>query len=628
MMPRSKGFTLQPENDLLFKRILAARLFTLALFGLLLGRLWYLQILQGAAYEQAAWRTHIREVRLPAPRGVIYDTHGDILAGSRPAYHVAIMPSAMADPELELRRLAQLVDFTPEEWAAAREVVRTQSIPAFQLVTVKGDIDIRTITRVEEELITLPGVLIANAPLRDYPQGSLAAHVVGYVGEISPAMLEQRRTEEYRQQTLAGKSEASRQFLQVRLNYRAGDLVGKCGIEAVYDEYLRGQEGGQRWEVDARGKPVRALDARPATPGGNVQLTLDLKLQRVAEKALEGKVGAVVVLDPRNGAVRVLASSPTFNPNEFIPRIDRQTYRTLLQNPYRPFLNRATQGTYPPGSTFKMVTTTAGLKAQVISRGTTSHCAGGIRRGMWFGCWSHHGTVALLQAIAQSCDVFFYRVGERLGPERLAQCARDFGLGSPTGLDLPSEAAGVIPSEAWLQATHQRRWYLGDTLNISIGQGDILATPLQMALVAATVANGGTVYRPQLVKRIEDSEHRPLQVFTPQEIRRLDLAPHILKTVREGMSEAVRTGTGRGVRIPGVEIAGKTGSAEIGGRKPHAWFVSFAPYPHPRYATAVIVEHGGHGSESAAPITRQIYEAAFGINQEPAPAPATAIRGD
>jgi penicillin-binding protein 2 len=367
--------------------------------------------------------------------------------------------------------------------------------------------------------------------------------------------------------------------------------------------------------VNARGEVVEPLPPEPTTPGGSVYLALDMKLQQVAEEALRGKVGAVVAVDPRNGAVRVMASSPAYDPNVFIPPIDRQALQDILNHPRQALLNRAVRA-YPPGSTFKLVTASAALKSGAISRGTAAHCSGGYRRGRWFGCWRTHGTVRLLAAIAASCDVYFYKAAEKMGPEALQAVARDFGLGERTGLGVPAEVAGNVPTEQWLLAHEHRQWYGGDTLNTAIGQGAVLVTPLQMALVTATVANGGDLYQPQLVERIVDGEGEKIYTFRPKLRRRVGVPAKALKTVREGMYQAVygRGGTGAGVRVPGVAIAGKTGSAETQGHA-HAWFVSFAPYDHPTLACAVIVEHGRHGSESAVPITKEIYRAAFGVDK-------------
>jgi len=573
----------------------ALRLVMVGMFGVLLARLWFLQMLQAEEYEKAARLNRIRLVPTKAPRGVIYDLRGEILATNRTAYHLAVMPRGMPEPGMEVKRLQQLVDFTPEERAALERTVRDHSLPPFRSVPVKKDLDIGTITRVEEELVTLPGILIESTPQRVYPQGTLAAHIIGYVGEINAAELEERREK----------------------GYRPGDLIGKCGIERRYDEVLRGRSGGQWVEVNARGDPIQFLGTKPMTPGGSITLTLDLRLQRVAEEALQGKVGAVVALDPRNGAVRVMASSPTFDPNLFIPRAAPQTWRELIANPHHPLMNRAIQNQYPPGSAFKLVTAAAGLTEGVITPNTSVYCPGVYHLGSWaFGCWSRHARVDVLQGLGQSCDCFFYETGKRLGGTKLQTYARDFGLGEPTGIDLPFERGGRIPDEAWMQRRHGRPWYGGDNLNLAIGQGDVQVTPLQMALVTSVIANGGKLYVPQLVKRAVDGEGRILYEFQPKLRREVKISPQALRLVREGMREAVygRGGTGRRVRLPGLEIAGKTGSAQDPPREEtHAWFVSFAPYRHPTLAVCVFIEQGGHGGEAAAPIARKIYAAAFGI---------------
>jgi penicillin-binding protein 2 len=602
------------EKSALHRRILVLRLVLAGLFLILLARLWQLQILHGAEYEHAAWQNRIRTILTMAPRGVVYAAGKEILATSRAAYAITILPCQFQEPELELRRLAQLIDLDAGTVATIRQKLKDRRLPPFQSVVVKEDVDVATLARLEEERITLPGVLVENRPVRFYPHGSLAAHVIGYVGQISALELQYRRSPQYLERVGQRYGQACLERFEQRgmLQFSLNDIVGKAGVEKTYDVALRGWGGGQRVVVNARGEVVEPLPPEPAVPGGNVYLTLDLKLQEVAEKALQGRVGAVVAVDVQNGAVRVLASSPTYDPNVFIPPTDGKVLRGLLDHPRQALMNRAVRA-YPPGSTFKLVTASAALTHGAISPRTVVYCGGGYRKGRWFGCWRAHGAVNLRSAIAASCDVYFYRAAEAMGPEALQRTARDFGLGEPTGLDLPGEVPGLIPTAAWMQAHEHRRWYGGDTLNMAIGQGAVSVTPLQMALVAAAVANGGLLFQPQLVERIVDGEGQEIYTFRPKVRRRVQVPAEVLELVRQGMYQAVygRGGTGAGVQIPGVSIAGKTGSAETQGHA-HAWFVSFAPYDHPRLACAVIVEHGRHGSEAAVPITRQIFQAAFG----------------
>lgn len=602
------------EKSALYRRILILRLVLIGLFLILLARLWQLQILHGAEYERAAWQNRIRTLLTMAPRGVIYAANKEILATSRASYCITILPCQFKEPELELRRLAQLIDLEAETVATLRQQLKDRCLPPFQSVVLKKDVDVATLTRLEEELITLPGVLVENRPVRFYPRRSLAAHVIGYVGQVSPTQLQYRQSPQYLEQVRQQYGPACLHRFEQRgvLRFSPNDIVGKAGVEWLHDVALRGWGGGQRVVVNAQGEVVEPLPPEPTVPGGSVYLTLDLKLQEVAEKALQGKVGAVVAVDPRNGAVRVLASSPTYDPNVFIPPVDRQMLHQLLDHPRQALLNRALRA-YPPGSTFKLVTASAALKNRAISPHTVISCGGSYWKGRRFGCWRAHGAMNLRSAIAASCDVYFYKAAERMGPEALQASARDFGLGEQTGLGLPGEVAGTIPTAAWMQTYQHRRWYGGDTLNMAIGQGAVSTTPLQMALVAAAVANGGILFQPQLVERIVDGEGEEIYSFQPKVRGRVKIPAAALEIVRQGMYQAVygRGGTGAGVQVPGVSIAGKTGSAETHGHA-HAWFVSFAPYDHPRLACAVIVEHGRHGSEAAVPISREIFRAAFG----------------
>lgn len=590
------------------------------LFLGLLARLWYLQIAQGAAFLAQAERNRVRRVPLPAPRGLILDRHGDVLATSRAFHSIAVVPAALPSRKKEakrreqvLRTLSYLLKTTPPEIEKRLAEARRLKGNAYDPVRVAERVDIKTITLIEENKPRLgPAVLVTDEITRFYPRGALAAHVLGYTGVVTKEDLDRSKTKE--------NPPGVR-----RLRY--DDVLGKSGIEAQYDALLAGTPGSALYEVDARLQPVRRLNTVPEKAGHTLTLTLDEKLQRAAEEALGNarNSGAVAVIDVRDGGVLALASRPTFDPNIFsLGRRDfNRAYRQIVANTKHPLINRAVSSRFPPGSTFKMVTAAAALE-KGISRPHSPHyfCSGGLRLGRFFGCWSTHGSVDLMRALADSCDVYFYQSALRLGnpegsgPTYLAKMARSFGLGRPTGIDLPTDGAGLVPDPDWRTRYHRKRpalarWYPGNTLNMSIGQGDVLATPLQMALVTAAVANGGGVWRPHILQAVRDGNGKVVQKFQPSKTQTAASAAN-LAIVRAGMRLVVTAGTGKSIALPQVAVAGKTGSAEDDNHGlPHAWWVCFAPYDKPRIAIAVIVENSGHGSANAVPVAKRILEAAF-----------------
>jgi penicillin-binding protein 2 len=440
----------------------------------------------------------------------------------------------------------------------------------------------------------LPGIIVLEEPVRVYPHRTLAAHVLGHVGAVTDEELE------------------SRPDLQLF------DWTGKMGIERVYDRYLQGEHGREVMEVDALGAPIRRLRREPARAGQTLVLTLDARLQAVAERALQGKRGAVVALDPKTGEVLALASSPSFDPNWFSTGIKPERWRWLISHPAHPLQNRAIATTHPPGSTFKIVTAVAALMFGKVTPSTRIPCGGGRVVGRrFFRCWRRHATLDLEHAIGQSCDSYFYTLGLAVGPDRLAQVARLMGLGEKTGIDLPGESSGVIPTPAWKRHRYRERWYGGDTANMAIGQGYVAVTPLQMALVACAVANKGVVMRPHLLKERRDAQGRVIAKTTPKVLHRLPAPPSVWETVKRGMLAAVYSpgGTAGRLRDLPIQVAGKTGSSEHRkGAKTHAWFIAFAPADRPQIALCVMVEESGHGGEVAVPIAKEIL-AAFAQRQ-------------
>lgn len=566
-----------------------------ALFGILGIRLFDLQVVRSETYRRLSEENRIRVVPVDAPRGHILDRNGEVLVCNRPSYVVSVVPFKLRQMDETIRALGEIVEVSPD---AINERVNKSMYRRFEPVKIKRDIDFETLAIIQEHKLDLPGVIYQVEPRREYLQGRLGAHFLGAVGEISSQELE----------ALASHG------------YRHGSLVGKWGLEKQYEPILRGDDGVQYVEVSALGREIGPLpDRDPIEPqsGSDLVLTIDLSLQRVAEEALSDTVtGAVVAIDPANGEVLAMVSRPTFDPNLFTTVIPESTWRRLNEDPGRPLLNRAVQGTYPPGSIFKVVTACAGLEHGIISQHTRfAPCRGAFKYGdRWFGCWrpEGHGSLDLVSAMAQSCDVYFYQLGLKLGLERWSKFAAACGLGMPLGLDIPNEAGGLIPSKDFFNRRYGRgKWSTGVLLNLSIGQGEVLVTPLQMACLMAALANGGTIYRPRLVKEIRSAGGR-VNVQQPQVVGHLPLSASSLEIILKSLRAVVRhpLGTGRLAAVDGLAVAGKTGTAQNPHGEDHAWFGGFAPADgSPQIAVVVLVEHGGHGGSTAAPVAGKIIEA-------------------
>lgn len=578
-----------------------------AIFAL---RLVYLQVIQGDELLERSQRNSIRTERLTAPRGEIVDRKGRVLATTRPAFHLEVVPSELRDPPRTLTILARLLGEEPERLRDSFGDPRGRA--RFQPVRLSADLDWERLARVESHRHALPGVLTEVRPYRQYPHGRLAAHLLGSLGEVSPAQLESERFEDY----------------------RPGDVVGKSGVEALFEPYLRGRAGGRNVVVDVAGREVEVLDRIEPRSGSRLVLALDLDLQRVAEEALaaaappgEPVSGAVVALDPRDGGVLAMASLPAFDPNAFSGRIDPAVWRELTGDPMKPLQNRALSGQYPPGSTYKAYVAAALLEEGLRTPTTRVFCPGGFAFGnRTYRCWKRggHGSVDLHRSLMQSCDVYYYRGGLDLGIDRMASYVKAFGLGSKTGIGLDGEQPGLVPTTEWKQRRFGQPWLPGETVSASIGQGYNLVTPLQLAVSYATLANGGHVLRPRLALEAIG----PGGVVVPQqreEIRRVPVSDEHLALVREGLHAVVDApgGTGRRAQVPGVSVAGKTGTAQVvrlektAGRtglaiprpyRDHAWFASFAPVEEPEIVVAVLVEHGGGGGANAAPIAQKVLQ--------------------
>lgn len=578
---------------------------TLLLFAILGLRLAQLQVVRGERYARLSDRNRIRRILLPAPRGRVYDRNGVLIADSRPSFTVTVIPTEL--PDSALPTLAELLDVAPAE--LKRQLERVAKVPA--PVSVRRDADITTVARIEENNFRLPGVLIRVDPVRNYPKGWRYCHVLGHLGEISEDEL---------------KADSS---------YRRLDFVGRAGIEARYEKRLRGRDGHQYAEVDARGRAIGTLPERrpePAIPGCDLHLTLDDRLQGLASRLVAGYDRAAVVgMEIRTGAILCLVSQPGFDPNIFISPIDAPTWNAIVANPSKPFYNRAVSSAYPPGSTIKPLVALSALQQQLVTPGTTLNpCVGKLRYGNRdFRCWSVHGRVNLLEAIAQSCNVYFYQLGLRLGLDSLTAWCRRFGLGTRTGIDLPAEGDGNIPDRQWLDARYGRgKWTSGVVLNFAIGQGEISATPLQLCLAYAAIAGDGVCGQPHLVARIDSAGRTVYRAVSTS--RQVMLDRDNLRQVRTAMTRVVEHGTGRAARLGEITVAGKTGTAQNPPRPDHAWFVGYAPADSPEVVFAVIVENAGHGGVVAAPIAGELVRAwsAARAGIDPANSAADSVPGE
>lgn len=563
-------------------RIYVIYVFILTLSIILIVKLYQIQIIEGPHYRELAEGNRIRILPVSAPRGEILDRKGRVLARNRPSFAIYVIPFE-GNKEESLKILSKLVGIPYIDIKKKLDMAPNSVQP----VNIVPDASIETVSKIKELENKLPGVLVVTDIIRDYPHKNTASHILGYVGEVS--------------------SEEIRLFRQSGI--KMGDIIGKSGIEREYQTALMGVKGGEQVEVDVMGRPTKVLGTVSPIPGSTLITTIDLDLQRVVEESLKrrGLPGAVVVMNPNNGDILAMASNPDYDPNSFARGISTKEWAELL-SPERPLLNRAISAIYPPGSTFKIVVALAALAEGIVDESSIFYCPGSMIIGnRRFGCWTTHGRIDFLNAIAKSCDVTFYTLGIKLGAEKIARYARLLGLGEVTGIDIPGEVRGLIPEPSWKKGP----WYIGDTANMSIGQGYVQVTPIQMAVLVSTIANGGRVYKPRLVSRIisKDGTETLLPVVKVRDLSNLKREIDIIK---KGMKMVVDVGTGSLARVEGISVAGKTGTAEnfptkynpLG--KDHAWFIAYAPVDNPRIALSIVVEKGGHGGSTAAPIAAEI----------------------
>jgi len=601
-----------PNNDWFKPRLNGLILFAIAAFFVLIMRLFYLQIVEGEEYRRLSESNCIRLQGIDAPRGLLYDRNGKLLVDNRPSFDLSIVLKDARPVSNTIEKVADYLKSPVDELMSV--ISGKKGLLSYKPILLKQDMGREQLAVIEVHKFDLPGIVVNIKPKRYYISKSSAAHLIGYLGQINNIDLTKNRYQ----------------------GAKSGDFVGKSGIEKSYDSYLRGERGGRQVEVNATGQVVKVLKTVDAIPGNNVVLTLDMELQKTAEKLMEGKIGAVVAIDPNCGDILVMVSTPSFDQNEFVSGMSHKLWKSLSSNEFRPMTNKAIQGLYPPASTYKILTAIAGLEAGVIDESTTFFCPGYHKFGdRVFRCWKKygHGKMNVEDAITQSCDVFFYQVGLKLGVDRLAWYAKAAGFGQPTGIDLDHEEGGLIPTAAWKKHRFKEAWQAGETLSIAIGQGFNLVTPLQMANFTAAVANGGTLYRPLIVKEIETANGIVVYENKPEIVGKLPIKQSNLAFVQKGMWDVVNgeRGTGRAIRNSQIEICGKTGTAQVFGHKndkervdvdkvayylkPHAWFIAYAPASDPQIAIAVMVEHGEHGSW-VAPIAGKLIEKYLKKNSE------------
>jgi penicillin-binding protein 2 len=609
--------TLIPDDRRsLTARLTAIQYIVAVLFASLAVGFWIFQIAEHDKFKEMAEENHLRRLPLPAPRGVLFDRNGKVLVENQNSFNIALLREQTKNLDQTLHTLALATG--ANEMELRETVSRRRKDPSYRPIVLIENASLEQVIAVRARAWELPGIDTREVPSRRYPASAMAAHLFGYVSEVTDAQLQRP---EYQ-------------------GVASGDLVGQAGVEQAYNKLLMGSEGNRAVVVNSLGREIEELDKQEPVEGQRLQLTIDADLQKATEDAFtaSGFNGAAVVLDPRTGGVLSFTSRPAYDPNAFAAGIDRATWAALNSDELRPLQNRALQGRYSPGSTFKMAVGLAGLEEGVITPSFQVHCNGGATfYGHRFGCWKKggHGTVDLRHAIEQSCDVYFYTVGNMLGVDRINKWATLFGLGVKSNIDLPNELVGLVPSTQWKSTQKESKWYAGETISVAIGQGQVAVTPVSMAVYAATLANGGTRITPHLLKAVDNGTGmKPVAPPPPQST--VEVTPEKLQAIRDGMWGVVNGGgTGGRARIEGHDVCGKTGTAQVisnkgrlaarGNRdlRDNGWFVFFAPRDNPEIAGVVFLEHGIHGP-NAAVLAHHILQTYFaGVDGKPLPAPPT-----
>ncbi len=539
-----------------------------------------LQVIQGSKFRELSDRNSIRLLPQEGSRGRILDRSGEVIVDSSLSYDVVVLSKDGQSPEKIIAALSRILEVAQND---LRNEYRRNFVTSSMPVPIARNIDLKKAIALEELKSDLGDVFIQPHPLRHYPYGKLACHLIGYLSEIDRLSL--TRLADY--------------------GYKTKDIIGFGGVEEKYDYYLRQEEGALSMEVDHRGRFVRALGFRPAQDGKDIQLTLDLKVQKITEEALADKPGSAIIIDPYSGEVIAMVSNPGFNPLVFIKR-SQPAIATLLKDPDAPLLNRAISGVYPPASVFKLVVATAALETGKLSLATTFFCPGSTYIGRrQFACWDTHGLQNVIAGIAHSCDVFFYRTGLLVGPQLIHDYALKFGFGKVVAIDLPYGQSGFVPDPLWRRIHKLQNWFDGDTANLAIGQGELLVTPIQMVRMVAVFANKGILVNPYIVKVVNGHD---ISLYHKKSAK-IGVKENTINYVREGMRDVVSDpkGTARVLDDLGISVAGKTGTAQVPHGQAHGWFVGFFPFKNPKFAICVFLEHGSHGY-AAAVVARQIID--------------------
>ncbi|MFQ5579782.1 MAG: penicillin-binding protein 2 [Nitrospiria bacterium] len=583
-------------------------LIAIGLFLLLL-RAWYLQIVQGDYYLELSENNRLRVIETPPPRGRIYDRHGSVLVNNPPSNNLYVVMGDMPEPEEIIPRLSRMIGMPPDEIA---DRFKTNKRDPFLPIKIKEDLTMKEVALIEGHRLDLPGVNIQSEFKREAVYGTLAAHLIGYVGEVT------------QKQLASGKYKDA----------RGGSIIGQYGIEQSHDTTLRGTRGRKRIEVDALGHERSVLKITPPLQGDDLFLTLDLNVQRTAEEALAQRPGAIVAMDPNNGEILAMVSHPPFNPNMISKGISSKAWKALLEDDNRPLTNRVIHGQYPPGSVYKIVMGTAILESRMASAGDEIACKGFVRfagRTYRDWKWNGHGQVNLHRSLVESCDVYYYEMGAKLGVDTISQFSYIFGLGRPTGIGLAYEKRGLIPTSEWKKRVYKEAWFPGETLSVSIGQGFVLTTPIQLASMISAVAADGVIYPPQLLKKIRRHSTQSVEKLPSVKGRQLPIASKTIRAIQSALVGVVADpkGTATRSRSEKVSIGGKTGTAQVVARpeddkelpdhlNDHAWFVAYAPVEDPKIAVVVLVENGGHGGAEAAPLAKTVIEAYLHDPEAPA----------
>lgn len=580
------------------RRLRVLGILMVLVIAVLIGRAGYLQIYEGEYYAGLADGNRIRIIPAVAPRGTFYDRNGQLLVTNRPGFTVSLLPLTSPIKEEVIERLSALVHVPVEDIKA-----KIAGHSGFNPIRIKTDVTPDIVSIIEEQKELYPGVMIENTPIRDYVLKQEGAHTFGYVSEINDEELKEKKAD----------------------GYKSGDIIGKFGLEKIYDKYVRGEDGGDQVEVDVSGKPVKRLGRKVPVPGDDLVLTIDKDLQTAAEKAVDDRLAAIhasaaaaVVMNPQTGEVLAMVSRPAFDPNLFAHGISSKDWAKLNNNPFHPMDNKTISGEYPPGSTFKIVTGTAALTEGKVAPEEKIFDSGHhwiIPKGNAEG--EALGWINFQEALAHSDNVYFYEMGNRLGIDLLEKYARMFGLGQRTGIDLPYEAKGLVANREYKKKNFEDGdWYLSETFDAAIGQGFNLVTPLQAAMVMGEIAADGKRYKPHLVSRIQTQDGDVIKEFQPELLSELQVPANVIRLVQEGLHDVTKFGTAASTfRGFPVDIAGKTGTAENSQGRDHGWFVAYGPFDNPNIVVAVIVEQGGFGSQSAVPIGREILEAAFHVGR-------------